>query len=50
MRGDDFAKHAAATNKNGVVGSKGKNAPIKANATKNNPAIFNNIFYDIFLN
>ena len=43
MRGDDLAKHAAATNKKGVVGSNGKNAPIKASKTKNIPDIFNNI-------
>jgi hypothetical protein len=33
-RGDDLAKQVAATNKKGVVGNKGKKAPIKANATK----------------
>jgi hypothetical protein len=43
MRGEDLAKHVAATNKKGVVGNKGKNAPIKASATKNIPDIFNNI-------
>tara|TARA_B110000438_G_scaffold300236_1_gene352158 strand:- start:2024 stop:2203 length:180 start_codon:yes stop_codon:yes gene_type:complete len=43
MRGDDLAKHAAAINKKGVVGNKGKNAPTKAKATKNIPDIFNNI-------
>lgn len=43
MRGEDLAKHAAATNKNGVVGSNGKKAPNVAKPTKNIPAIFNNI-------
>lgn len=42
-RGDDLAKHAAATNKNGVVGNKGKKTPINAKATKSIPTIFKNI-------
>ena len=42
-RGDDLAKHAAATNKKGVVGNIGKKAPINANTIKKIPVIFNNI-------
>ncbi len=41
MRGDDFAKQAAATNIKGVVGNKGNTAPSIPNATKKRPVIFN---------
>lgn len=39
-RSDDLAKHAAATSKNGVVGSTGKTTPITAKATKIMPTTF----------
>jgi len=46
MRGEDLAKQAAATNKKGVVGRRGKIAPKIARPTKNRPEIFNNMFFN----
>ena len=42
--GEDFAKHAAATTKSGVVGKPGNMIPKHANTTKQSPNIINTVF------